>query len=76
MLNQGQDDREELAKILSISNDELSYITNAKPGSGLLRVGGSIVPFINSIPKNTKLYQCMTTKPSDQWDTEGKNDEQ
>ena len=76
MLNQGQDDREELAKILSISNDELSYITNAKPGSGLLRVGGSIVPFINSIPKNTKLYQCMTTKPSDKWDTEGKKDEQ
>ena len=74
MLNQGPDDREELAKLLNISRDELGYITNAEPGTGLIRVGGAIVPFINRIPKNTKLYQCMTTKPSDKWDTGGEKD--
>ena len=42
-----------------------SYITNAESGSGLIRYGQSIVPFKNRFPKNTKLYQLMTTKPSD-----------
>lgn len=65
MLNQGQDDREELAKLLGISNDEMSYITNAEPGCGLIRVGGSIVPFMNRFPKKTKLYQLMSTKPGE-----------
>ena len=65
MLNQGQDDREELAKILNISEQESKYITDARPGTGLIRIGGSIVPFINHYPADTKLYQLMTTKPGE-----------
>lgn len=37
-------------------------MTNADSGQGLLFAGKSIVPFINNVPKNTKLYQMMTTK--------------
>ena len=65
MLNQAASDREELAKLLNISKEQMSYITNADPGCGLIRYGGSLVPFVNRFPKNTKLYQLMTTKPGE-----------
>ena len=65
MLNQAASDREKLADLLNISNEQMSYITNADPGCGLIRYGGSLVPFINRFPKNTRLYQLMTTKPGE-----------
>ena len=65
MLNQAAADREELAKLLNISNEQMSYITNADPGCGLIRYGGSLVPFVNKWPKDTKLYELMTTKPGE-----------
>ena len=51
MLNQAYNDREALAELLNISDEQLSYITNADVGSGLIKYGGSIVPFTNKIPK-------------------------
>lgn len=65
MLNQAYQDREKLATLLNISDEQLTYITNAEPGCGLIRYGGSLVPFVNRFPKNTELYKLMTTKPSD-----------
>lgn len=65
MLNQAASDREKLAKLLNISKEQLSYVTNAEAGSGLIRYGSSIVPFTNKFPKNTKLYRLMTTKPNE-----------
>ena len=65
MLNQAASDREELAKLLNISPEQMSYITNADPGCGLIKYGGSLVPFENSFPHDTKLYQLMTTKPGE-----------
>ena len=65
MLNQAYQDREKLATLLNISDEQLTYITNAQSGCGLIRYGGSLVPFVNRFPKNTKLYKLMTTKPSD-----------
>ena len=65
MLNQAATDRKELAKLLNISDEQLSYITNSDAGCGLIRYGNSLVPFINKFPKNTKLYKLMTTKPEE-----------
>ena len=65
MLNQAATDRVELAKLLNISDLQLSYITNVDAGHGLIKVGSSLVPFANRFPKNTKLYQLMTTKPGE-----------
>ena len=65
MLNQAPTDRMELARLLNISDTQLSYITNAEAGHGLIKVGGAIVPFINDFPKDTALYRLMTTKPED-----------
>jgi len=62
MLNQASTDRIELAKLLSISDLQMSYITNVGAGQGLLKVGSSLVPFVNQFPKDTQLYKLMTTK--------------
>ena len=65
MLNQASTDRLELAKLLNISDLQMGYITNVGAGQGLLKVGSSLVPFINKFPTNTKLYKLMTTKPGE-----------
>ena len=65
MLNQAASDREKLAKLLNISNEQLSYITNADAGCGLIKYGSALVPFVNRFPKDTKLYQLMTTRPGE-----------
>ena len=43
LLNQAATDRAELAKLLNISTNQMSYITSAEAGYGLIRVGGSVV---------------------------------
>ena len=65
MLNQAASDREKLAKLLNISSEQMSYITNADPGCGLIKYGAALVPFENRFPKDTQLYQLMTTKPGE-----------
>ena len=65
MLNQAGTDSKELAKLLSISDTQMGYITNVDVGEGLLKIGSSLIPFKNEFPKDTKLYKLMTTKPSE-----------
>ena len=65
MLNQASTDRVELAKLLNISDLQMNYITNVGAGEGLIKVGSSLVPFVNRYPKNTELYNLMTTKPGE-----------
>lgn len=66
MHNQAASDREKLSRLLNISNEQMSYITNADEGCGLVRIGKSLVPFVNKFPRDTELYKLMTTKPSEQ----------
>ena len=65
MFNQAARDREKLANLLNISKEQMSYVTNAEAGCGLIRYGRSLVPFVNRFPKNTQLYELMTTKPGE-----------
>lgn len=65
LLNQSATDRDELANLLHISENQLGYITNVAAGCGLIRCAGNIVPFENSFPRSTRLYQLMTTKPDE-----------
>ena len=64
LFNQAATDRQELSKLLHISDTQMSYITDAEPGHGLLRMGASLVPFSNTIPQNTELYRLMNTSPN------------
>lgn len=43
----------------------MNYITNVEAGSGLIKYGSALVPFVNRFPKDTKLYQLMTTRPGE-----------
>ena len=65
MLNQAASDREKLSKLLNISREQMSYVTNADAGCGLIRYGSALVPFVNRFPRSTKLYALMTTKPGE-----------
>ena len=72
MLNQAASDRDKLAKLLNISSEQMSYITNADAGSGLIRYGSSLVPFVNKWPRG-RLYKLMTTKPGEDAAFRGKS---
>ncbi len=65
MLNQFATDRDKLGELLKINQNELSFVTNANSGQGLMYVGGAVVPFIDKFPTDTKLYQMMTTRPEE-----------
>lgn len=69
ILKQSQMDRTALAQLFNLSETQLSYITNSKPGEGLLYVQGSqnmdntaIIPFRNVIPESNPIFKLITTK--------------
>ena len=62
MLNQAASDRQKLAELLNISGEQMNYITSADAGSGLIKYGSSLVPFINQCPQHTRLFKLMTTR--------------
>lgn len=65
LFNQAETDQQELASLLHISDTQMSSVTNALPGHGLLRMSGMLVPFYNTIPKDSELYALMTTTPGE-----------
>ena len=69
-MKQAKIDREELAQLFNISEEQMSYISNNDEGSGLLFNGKTIIPFYDNFPRNTKLYRIMTTKPTENMDYE------
>lgn len=65
MLNQSGTDRLDLAKLLDISDNQTEFFTNVDAGHGLMKIGSSLIPYVNKFPKNTELYKLMTTKPGE-----------
>ncbi|MBP1555972.1 MAG: ATP-binding protein, partial [Oscillospiraceae bacterium] len=65
MLSQAASDREKLAELLRISEDQLRYLSIGGSGCGLMKYGGALVPFVNRLPKDTGLYSLMTTTPGE-----------
>lgn len=65
MLSQSDTNRKILADMFSIGDEQLSYITNADKGTGLIRAGGVIVPFGDEFPKDINLYRYMTSNPDE-----------
>jgi hypothetical protein len=62
MLNQAAGDRQILAKQLGISPHQLSYVTHANAGEGLLFFGNVIIPFVDRFPKDTEIYRLLSTR--------------
>ena len=65
LLNLSAGDRKLMTERLNISTEQLAYVTNADPGSGLLFFQNVILPFRDEFPKDTELYKLLTTKPSE-----------
>lgn len=65
LLGQTPINRQQLSEMLDISKEEQKYISTAKPGMGLLRILGDVIPMDDTFPKDTELYKLMTTKPTE-----------
>lgn len=65
ILGQSPINKQQLSSMLNISPAEQKYIATAKPGRGLLRIGEDLIPMDDSFPKDTKLYEIMTTNPNE-----------
>lgn len=59
----------ELSKIIEVQqakgNNGIVKTKYSNAGEGLLFYGDTIVPFVDNFPKDTELYQLMTTKPNE-----------
>lgn len=66
MFSQATSDRDKLAALLNIPQEQLRFISSTEPGRGLIRYGGVLVPFVNRFPSDTSLYELMTTTPGEQ----------
>ena len=65
MLNQAAGDRAILAKQLSISPQQMKYVTHTEAGEGLIFYGNVVLPLVDRFTTNTELYRVMTTKPEE-----------
>lgn len=65
LLGQTELNRKQLSDMLNISPEEQKYISAAKPGMGLIRVNEEIIPMDDTFPRDTKLYQLMSTNPNE-----------
>ena len=65
LLNQSQPDQIALGNLLGLSDEQLRAISNAQIGTGLIRRGPALIQFENRFPKDTELYNLMTTRPGE-----------
>lgn len=64
MLNMARQDRVNLSDLLQIPETQLTYITNAERGHGLIYNEKTILPFKNEFPKDTEIYRIISTSKS------------
>ena len=63
LLRQSSTDLDAVADALNISEAQLDYVNNAQAGTGLLRFGSVVIPFDETVSKDSKLYQMYNTNP-------------
>lgn len=62
LLNQNKADVPDLSAILDMTEEQSAYIRNVDFGHGLMKIGSATVPFENTIPTTSSLFDLMTTK--------------
>lgn len=62
MLSMNAYGRAQMQQMYNLTDAEMEYITSSGSGHGLIYNGKDIIPFIDEFPKDTKLYNAMTTK--------------
>ena len=61
LLKQANTDSSKLAEVISISDAQLRFVTNTSAGMGLIKCGSVVIPFDNTISKDTELYKLYNT---------------
>ena len=61
LLDQGTMDKEAVEDLFDISSEQLACVNGAEPGTGLIRFGEKIVPFDNTMEKDSSLYRLFNT---------------
>ena len=61
LLDQGTMDKGAVEDLFDISSEQLACVNGAEPGMGLIRFGDKIVPFDNTMEKDSSLYQLFDT---------------
>ena len=70
VLGQAAPDRENIKNLLNLSKANMEYITNSPPGQGLIYTGKNVIPFGETVPKNTKIYKLLTSNPKERMEYE------
>jgi hypothetical protein len=61
LLKQSNIDSRKLSEAIGVSDAQLRYVSNSPAGTGLIKCGNTIIPFDNTIIKDSKLYQMYNT---------------
>ena len=61
ILKQANTDSAKLAEVIGISDAQLRFVMNSMSGMGLLKCGNVVIPFDNTIAKDTDLYRLYNT---------------
>lgn len=61
LMKQSNIDSVKLAETIGISDAQLRYVSNSSSGTGLIKCGSIVIPFDNTIPKDSALYKLYNT---------------
>lgn len=61
LLKQANPDSAKMSEIIGVSDAQLRFVTNAQSGTGLIKCGNVVIPFDNTISKETDLYKLYNT---------------
>ena len=61
VMNQKETERREIKELLNIPDSLVGNITNSGKGAGIIFFENMLIPFSALFPKNTRLYELMTT---------------
>jgi len=61
LLKQANTDSSKLAEVIGVSDAQLRFVTNSSSGMGIIKCGSVVIPFDNTISKDTDLYKLYNT---------------
>lgn len=61
LLKQANTDSSKLAEVIGVSDAQLRFVTNTFSGMGIIKCGSVVIPFDNTISKDTDLYKLYNT---------------
>jgi type IV secretory pathway VirB4 component len=61
LLKQANTDSSKMAEIIGVSEAQLRFVTNSQSGMGLMKFGSVVIPFDNTIAKDSDIYRLYNT---------------